>query len=87
MSFAAIELEIIRAAEAHGTLADSNEKRILILAADLFTAIERDDRAECAKLIGDLGKTLIVECARLDVNFVECLNESHTRKPHLEVVA
>lgn len=71
-SYAEIELEIVRWGEARGIVANGTARGQAIKTAEeaqeLLDAIQADDKAAIVDAIGDIGVTLIMQCALQDIN-------------------
>jgi hypothetical protein len=80
MSYAQIEMDIIRQIEATRSI-DGNIDLDLEAIEDYMESLawfnEQDSPDKMAKMIGWIGISLISICATLDVNFVECLELAH----------
>ena len=80
MSYAQIEMDIIRQIEATRSI-DGNIDLDLETIEDYMESLawfnEQDSLDKMAKMIGWIGISLISICATLDVNFVECLELAH----------
>jgi len=80
MSYAQIEMDIIRQIEATRSI-DGNIDLDLEAIEDYMESLawfnEQDSPEKMAKMIGWIGISLISICATLDVNFVECLELAH----------
>jgi len=80
MSYAQIEMEIVRQVEATRGIDDSIDfdlEAIEDYMESLAWFNEQDSPDKMAKMIGWIGISLISICATLDVNFVECLELAH----------
>jgi hypothetical protein len=80
MSYAQIEMEIVRQVEATCGIDDSIDfdlEAIEDYMESLAWFNEQDSPDKMAKMIGWIGISLISICATLDVNFVECLELAH----------
>jgi NTP pyrophosphatase (non-canonical NTP hydrolase) len=77
MSYASLEIEVVRWAEARGIVQNSNNMaqaiKTLEEVGELFEAIHKGDRAAQADAYGDILVTLIVGCATADLDLVQCL--------------
>lgn len=80
MSYANIEMEIVRQLEATRGI-DGNIEFDLEAMQDYMETLawfnETDSPDKMAKMVGWLGISLISICATLDVNFVECLEMAY----------
>ena len=91
MTYAEVELEIVRWGEARGIVqngkAISQAIKTLEETTELLDAINKHNLDETKDAIGDIVVTLIMVCAVLDINLVECLygayNEIKDRKGYL----
>lgn len=91
MSYAELELKVIRWGEARGIVQNSTPmaqlRKTLEEVDELSTAIEKKDVAAMKDAYGDILVTLIMGCATADIDLVECLelayNEIKDRKGYL----
>jgi MazG nucleotide pyrophosphohydrolase domain len=91
MSYAEVEMEVVRWGEARGIVkngkAISQAIKTLEETAELLDAINKNNLDETKDAIGDIVVTLIMVCAVLDISLVECLygayNEIKDRKGYL----
>jgi NTP pyrophosphatase (non-canonical NTP hydrolase) len=91
MSYAEIELQVVRWGEARGIVqnatAMSQAIKTLEETTELLDALNKNNLDEAKDAIGDIVVTLIMVCAVLDVDLVSCLrgayNEIKDRKGHL----
>lgn len=91
MSYAELELKVIRWGEARGIVQNSNPlaqlKKTFEEANELADAIGRKDRDLMKDAYGDILVTLIMGCATADIDLVECLalayDEIKDRKGYL----
>jgi len=91
MSYAEIELQVVRWGEARGIVqnatAMSQAIKTLEETTELLDALNKNNIDEAKDAIGDIVVTLIMVCAVLDVDLVSCLrgayNEIKDRKGHL----
>lgn len=76
-SFAEVELQIVRWGEARKITVNGKPMgqalKTLEEANELIDAIVAEDKAAIVDAIGDIGVTLIMQCALQDINFVDCL--------------
>ena len=82
MSYAEVEMEVLRWGEARGIVkngkAISQAIKTLEETAELLDAINRNNLDDAKDAIGDVVVTLIMVCAILDVNLVDCLRGAYT---------
>ena len=91
MSYADIELQVIRWGEARGIVQNSTPiaqmKKTLEEVHELADALRAGDREAMKDAYGDILVTLIMGCACADLDLVECLagayNEIKDRKGYL----
>ena len=91
MSYASLEIDVIRWGEARGIVANSTPeaqaKKTQEELNELFLAIHEDDRDAMKDAYGDILVTLIMGCACADLDLVDCLagayNEIKDRKGYL----
>lgn len=91
MSYANIEMKVVQWGEARGIVqnatAMSQAIKTLEETTELLDALNKKDLAATKDAIGDIVVTLIMVCAVLDVDLVDCLsgayNEIKDRKGHL----
>ena len=91
MSYAEVEMKIVQWGEARGIVqnatAMSQAIKTLEETTELLDAINKKNLDEAKDAIGDIVVTLIMVCAVLDINLVDCLkgayNEIKDRKGHL----
>ena len=91
MTYAELEMAIIRWGEARGIVQNSNPKaqmkKTYEEVHELADAIDKRDRAEMKDAYGDILVTLIMGCATADIDLMECLelayNEIKDRKGYL----
>jgi NTP pyrophosphatase (non-canonical NTP hydrolase) len=91
MSYADVEMRIIQWGEARGIVQNatalSQAIKTLEETTELLDAINKKNLGEAKDAIGDIVVTLIMVCAVLDVDLVDCLqgayNEIKDRKGHL----
>lgn len=82
MSYAEIEMDVLRWGEARGIVkngkAISQAIKTLEETTELLDAINRNNLEDAKDAIGDVVVTLIMVCAILDVNLVDCLRGAYT---------
>ena len=91
MSYAEVEMKIVQWGEARGIVqnatAQSQAIKTLEEVTELFDAINKKDLTAAKDAVGDIVVTLIMVCAVLDINLVDCLkgayNEIKDRKGYL----
>lgn len=91
MSYAETEMQIVRWGEARGIVqnatAMSQAIKTLEETTELLAAINKKNLDETKDAIGDIVVTLIMVCAVLDIDLVQCLkgayDEIKDRKGHL----
>lgn len=91
MSYAEIEMKVVQWGEARGIVQNSKPMAQAIKTmeetTELLDAINKRSLPEAKDAIGDIVVTLIMVCAILDVDLVDCLsgayNEIKDRKGHL----
>jgi NTP pyrophosphatase (non-canonical NTP hydrolase) len=91
MSYADVEVKVIQWGEARGIVQNatalSQAIKTLEETTELLDAINKKNLGEAKDAIGDIVVTLIMVCAVLDVDLVDCLrgayNEIKDRKGHL----
>lgn len=91
MSYSEVEMKIVQWGEARGIVQNatalSQAIKTLEEVTELFDAINKKNINESKDAIGDIVVTLIMVCAVLDVDLVECLegayNEIKDRKGYL----
>lgn len=78
-----VELDIVRWGEARGIVQNGKPMgqaiKTLEECTELIDAINRDNKEEIIDAIGDIGVTLIMQCALQDINFVDCLNHAYNQ--------
>lgn len=81
MSYAALEIEVIRWAEARGIVQNSTPiaqaRKTLEEAGELLEAAAKGDQAAYKDAIGDVLVTLIVGAACSDVDVTSCLEQAY----------
>ena len=91
MSYAEVEMKVVQWGEARGIVqnatAMSQAIKTLEETTELLAAINKQNHDEIKDAVGDIVVTLIMVCAVLDINLVDCLkgayNEIKDRKGHL----
>jgi NTP pyrophosphatase (non-canonical NTP hydrolase) len=91
MSFAEIEMEVVRWGEARGIVQNSNPMAQAIKTdeevTELFEAIAANDREAMIDAYGDILVTLVMGCATADLDLVSCFKHAYEqikdRKGHL----
>jgi phosphoribosyl-ATP pyrophosphohydrolase len=80
-SYAEVELQIVRWGEARGIVANGTPHGQALKTAEeaqeLIDAINAGDKQAIVDAIGDIGVTLIMQCALQDVNFTDCLYHAY----------
>jgi phosphoribosyl-ATP pyrophosphohydrolase len=90
-SYAEVELEICRWGERTKIIGNGTAMGQAIKTAEevteLLKAINKGNKEEIVDAIGDIGVTLLMQCAIQDVNFTDCLYAANKiiqqRKGHL----
>jgi len=86
MSYAEVEMEVLRWGEARGIVkngkAISQAIKTLEEVTELLDAINRKNLNDAKDAVGDVVVTLIMVCAILDINLVECLQGAYTEIKH-----
>lgn len=81
MSYADMELKIVRWAEARKIIPNARPMtqaiKTLEETTELLDAINKNSLPETQDAIGDIAVTLIIQCALLDLNFVDCLRSAY----------
>jgi t-SNARE complex subunit (syntaxin) len=81
MSYSEIELNVLRWGEARGIVkngkAISQAIKTLEETTELLDAINRKNLVDAKDAIGDVVVTLIMVCAILDLNLVDCLESAY----------
>lgn len=81
MSYSEIELNVLRWGEARGIVkngkAISQAIKTLEETTELLDAINRKNLVDAKDAIGDVVVTLIMVCAILDLNLVDCLQGAY----------
>ena len=91
MSYADVEMKVVQWGEARGIVqnatAMSQAIKTLEETTELIAAINKKNIEETKDAVGDIVVTLIMVCAVLDINLVDCLkgayNEIKDRKGYL----
>lgn len=91
MSYAEVEMQVVRWGEVRGIVqnatAMSQAIKTLEETTELLAAINKKNIEETKDAVGDIVVTLIMVCAVLDINLVDCLkgayNEIKDRKGYL----
>ena len=82
MSYAEVEMDVLRWGEARGIVkngkAISQAIKTLEETTELLDAINRNDLEATKDAVGDVVVTLIMVCAILDIDLVDCLQGSYT---------
>ena len=82
MSYANVEIDVIRWGEARGIVQNSTPYAQAVKTREelqeLFTAIAKGDRAEMADAYGDLLVTMVMGCACADLDLVECFKGAYS---------
>ena len=80
MSYADLELKVIRWGEDRGIVQNSTPaaqaKKTLEELDELYTAIRNNDKEEMIDAYGDILVTLIMGCACADLDLVNCLDHA-----------
>jgi NTP pyrophosphatase (non-canonical NTP hydrolase) len=81
MSFADVEMKIVQWGEARGIVqngtAISQAIKTLEETAELLDAINKKNLPEVKDAVGDIVVTLIMVCAVLDINLVDCVKGAY----------
>ena len=81
MSFAEIEMEVVRWGEARGIVQNSNPMAQAIKTdeevTELFEAIAANDREAMIDAYGDILVTLVLGCATADLDLVSCFKHAY----------
>lgn len=81
MSYAEVEMDVLRWGEARGIVkngkAISQAIKTLEETTELLDAINRKNLVDAKDAIGDVVVTLIMVCAILDLNLVDCLHGAY----------
>ena len=80
-SFAEVELKVLQWGEARGIVPNAKPMtqaiKTLEECTELLDAINKGNRAEVIDAVGDIGVTLILQCALQDIDFVGCLYSAY----------
>jgi phosphoribosyl-ATP pyrophosphohydrolase len=86
MSYAEVEMKVIQWGEARGIVkngkAISQAIKTLEETTELLDAINRNDLEDTKDAVGDVVVTLLMVCAILDVNLVDCLEGAYEEIKH-----
>ena len=86
MSYSEVELDVLRWGEARGIVkngkAISQAIKTLEETTELLDAINRKSLDDTKDAIGDVVVTLLMVCAILDVNLVDCLQGAYEEIKH-----
>lgn len=81
MSYAEIEIQVIRWGEARGIVQNSTAmaqlKKTMEEVDELYEAIEAGDRTAMADAYGDILVTLVMGCACADLDLVTCFEGAY----------
>lgn len=81
MSFASIEMEVVRWGEARGIIQNGTPLgqacKTLEETAELLDAVVREDLADTKDAIGDIMVTLTMLCGVLDLNLTDCYESAY----------
>lgn len=81
MSYSDYEMRVVQWGEARGIVqnstAISQSIKTLEETAELLDAINKKDLPKTKDAVGDIVVTLIMVCAVLDINLVDCLREAY----------
>ena len=81
MSYAEVEMKVVQWGEARGIVqnatAMSQAIKTLEETTELLAAINKQNRDEIKDAVGDIVVTLIMVCAVLDINLVDCLKGAY----------
>ena len=81
MSFAEIEMEVVRWGEARGIVQNSNPMAQATKTdeevTELFEAIAANDREAMIDAYGDILVTLVMGCATADLDLVSCFRHAY----------
>jgi hypothetical protein len=81
MSYSEVELDVLRWGEARGIVkngkAISQAIKTLEETTELLDAINRKNLVDAKDAVGDVVVTLIMVCAILDINLVDCLEGAY----------
>lgn len=80
-TYAEVEMSIVRWGEARGIVQNGKPMgqaiKTLEEATELLDAINKGKKDEIIDAIGDIGVTLLMQCAIQDINFVQCLEHAY----------
>lgn len=86
MSYADVELEIIRWAEARKIIPNSTPQTQLMKTVselgELADATIKNDRENIVDGVGDVLVTLVIYCALQDINLVDCMKVAYSQIQH-----
>ena len=81
MSYAEVEMKVVQWGEARGIVqnatAMSQAIKTLEETTELLAAINKKNIEETKDAVGDIVVTLIIMCAVLDINLVDCLKGAY----------
>ena len=81
MSYSYYEMEVVRWGEARGIVqngtAISQAIKTLEETTELLDAINKNNLTEVKDAVGDIVVTLLMVCAVLDINLVDCLAKAY----------
>ena len=81
MSYSEVEMKIIQWGEARGIVqnatAQSQAIKTLEEVTELFDALNKKDLLAAKDAVGDIVVTLIMVCAVLDIDLVQCLHGAY----------
>lgn len=82
MSYSEVEMKVIQWGEARGIVqnatAQSQAIKTLEEVTELFDAINKKDLLAAKDAVGDIVVTLIMVCAVLDIDLVQCLQGAYS---------
>ena len=82
MSYSEVEMKVIQWGEARGIVqnatAQSQAIKTLEEVTELFDAINKKDLPAAKDAVGDIVVTLIMVCAVLDIDLVQCLQSAYS---------
>lgn len=82
MSYAEVEMKVVQWGEARGIVqnatAHAQAIKTLEEVTELFDALNKNDLDAAKDAIGDIVVTLIMVCAVLDVDLVQCLRGAYS---------
>jgi NTP pyrophosphatase (non-canonical NTP hydrolase) len=86
MSYEAVEIEIVRWAEARKIIPNSNPQTQLMKTVselgELADATIKNDREGIVDGVGDVLVTLVIYCALQDINLVDCMKVAYSQIQH-----